>query len=298
MLTLLLENKLFLAPLDSTKVRNVIDVGCGTGIWAMDFADAHPEAEIIGIDLSPTQPAWTPPNCRFEIDDIESTWTFPSNHFDFVHIRCLMGSISNWPRLYAQAYEHMAPGGWIQHLDMDIQFTSDDGTVGDGHIMSEWSKTFFEAGERMGKTFYVVDGMAENITRAGFRDVYQIWFKVPVGGWTKDKVRCITPHRLRIPMLISQRSADEASRPMELLLLLARLRRLGAFPAHQSHAVEVGRDPNLHRQIQERTKRSEEPCLLQDVSQAITNLWFMLMARTAVLCGPGSPRHDQHVNFG
>jgi methylase of polypeptide subunit release factors len=33
----------------------VLDIGTGTGIWAIDFADEHPEAEVIGTDLSPIQ---------------------------------------------------------------------------------------------------------------------------------------------------------------------------------------------------------------------------------------------------
>jgi ubiquinone/menaquinone biosynthesis C-methylase UbiE len=27
-------------------VNHVLDLGTGTGIWAMDFADEHPEAEV------------------------------------------------------------------------------------------------------------------------------------------------------------------------------------------------------------------------------------------------------------
>ena len=76
MLTLLLDNKLYLAPIDE-KCRNVIDLGCGTGIWSMDFADAHPSADVLGVDLSPIQPAWVPPNCRFIVDDCTIEWTHP-----------------------------------------------------------------------------------------------------------------------------------------------------------------------------------------------------------------------------
>lgn len=47
-------NKLFFAPLHQP--RRVLDVGTGTGIWAIDFADEYPECQVIGIDLSPGQP--------------------------------------------------------------------------------------------------------------------------------------------------------------------------------------------------------------------------------------------------
>ncbi|KAJ4196191.1 hypothetical protein NW759_016423 [Fusarium solani] len=51
-------NKLGLSPpnLPEFKTGRVLDLGTGTGIWAIDFADEHPETEVIGVDLSPTQP--------------------------------------------------------------------------------------------------------------------------------------------------------------------------------------------------------------------------------------------------
>lgn len=52
----MLDGKLHLAPLESP--RKVLDVGAGTGIWAIEFADQFPSTEVIGTDLSPTQPKW------------------------------------------------------------------------------------------------------------------------------------------------------------------------------------------------------------------------------------------------
>ena len=44
-------DKLGLAPpcFPDTKVNHVLDLGTGTGIWAMDFADEHPEAEVRSV---------------------------------------------------------------------------------------------------------------------------------------------------------------------------------------------------------------------------------------------------------
>jgi methylase of polypeptide subunit release factors len=45
----LLDGQLHKAPLNDP--QRILDVGCGTGIWAIDTADAYPGAEVIGTDL-------------------------------------------------------------------------------------------------------------------------------------------------------------------------------------------------------------------------------------------------------
>ena len=46
-----------------------------------------------------------PPNCRFELDDAKLEWTYAADRFDFVHLRCLFGSIKDWPALYREVYK-------------------------------------------------------------------------------------------------------------------------------------------------------------------------------------------------
>jgi ubiquinone/menaquinone biosynthesis C-methylase UbiE len=71
----------------------VLDLGTGTGIWAIDFADAFPNTQVTGTDISPIQPSWVPPNLKFEIEDFTEEWTFPGNTFDYIHMRYLYGSV-------------------------------------------------------------------------------------------------------------------------------------------------------------------------------------------------------------
>lgn len=47
--------KLFTAPIGDSPQR-VLDIGTGTGIWAIEFGDQFPSAQVIGNDLSPVQP--------------------------------------------------------------------------------------------------------------------------------------------------------------------------------------------------------------------------------------------------
>lgn len=98
-------DRLFYAPIGDNP-QNVLDVGTGTGIWAMDFADQYPSAQVTGFDLSPIQPQWVAPNLRFEINDAcDPDWGYSRNSFDFIHVRAMYGSVADWPAFYQQALE-------------------------------------------------------------------------------------------------------------------------------------------------------------------------------------------------
>jgi len=109
---------IFRAPLSgNTRQQRVLDMGCGTGLWTITFADEWPEAVVIGTDLSPIQPSWAPPNCKFYVDDIEGEWTYPpAEHFDYIHGRALLGSIASWKELFSSAFNNLKPGGILEIL--------------------------------------------------------------------------------------------------------------------------------------------------------------------------------------
>jgi hypothetical protein len=62
MMKLLCGGDLHFAPL--LKPQRILDIGTGTGIWAMEMADQYPDAKIIGTDLSPVQPSWYETICQ------------------------------------------------------------------------------------------------------------------------------------------------------------------------------------------------------------------------------------------
>lgn len=70
------------------------------------MGDEYPSAEIIGIDLSPIQPPWVPPNVKFYVDDAESDWVEAAESLDLVHTRHLCMAIKDWPRLLDQSYKY------------------------------------------------------------------------------------------------------------------------------------------------------------------------------------------------
>ncbi|ODA80702.1 hypothetical protein RJ55_03661 [Drechmeria coniospora] len=188
-MVMLKNDQLFEAPL--RQPSKVLDVGTGTGIWAIDMADAYPAAEIIGTDISPIQPSWVPPNCAFHIEDAQLEWTYHPETFDLVHIRALYGSIGDWGELYRQAYRALVPGGWLEDMEINIQLHSDVPEVRDDpdHIFKRWARVFWEATDLMGKTLRIANGsnMRDLVTDAGFTNVAEKSYQVPVGAWSNDQ---------------------------------------------------------------------------------------------------------------
>ena len=150
--------------------------------------DEYPEAEIIGIDLSPIQPTWIPPNVRFQVDDAESEWVFQSNSFDFVHIRHMGSAIKNWPRLISQAYKSLRPGGWIELQDIRFRPQCDDGTMpeGDDYGFARFVSHINEAFSRFDVNLGAVEEYGELVTEGGFTHIQEMIWKVPIGAWPRD----------------------------------------------------------------------------------------------------------------
>ncbi|KAF5705919.1 hypothetical protein FMUND_11895 [Fusarium mundagurra] len=178
-LTLLLDGKLTLVPLkddiqvggpsghrdtygDTDKLKRALDVGTGTGIslmgrssdtdWYSDFADEHPNVEVIGTDLSSIQPSWVPPNVKFELEDATKDWSW--------HVRFLMGAKADWGTLFKEASQCCKTGGFVESGEINPTFYSDDGSIDDIEALQTWNQLVIESA---------------NVIQA------------PIGGWPRDE---------------------------------------------------------------------------------------------------------------
>ncbi|KAF5023474.1 hypothetical protein F66182_4474 [Fusarium sp. NRRL 66182] len=188
-LTLMLDDKLYLPPIGDSP-QNILDIGTGTGIWAINMADEFPSAKVIGTDITATQPSFVPPNVEFQIDDAQMEWTFEPESFDFIHIRYMQGTIDDWDKLYGQIYKYLKPGGWFQHMEPDLLMLSQthDVTEDDEHIFMRWANIFKQVGEKIGRTFDFSNGKLQKLAKdAGFTGVNLQTHKIPVGRWPREK---------------------------------------------------------------------------------------------------------------
>lgn len=103
MLLELMDGGLYYAPIGDNP-QNILDVGTGSGAWAIDMGDRFPGAHVRGIDVSPVQPSLVPPNVDFLIDDCEQDeWL--SHNIDFVHLRFMAVVLRDVPTMLRRAFE-------------------------------------------------------------------------------------------------------------------------------------------------------------------------------------------------
>jgi len=181
---LLLKGELHLAQLEAPQA--ILDLGTGTGIWAIDMADKYPSARVIGNDLSAIQPSWVPPNLEFVIDDFEREWMYKPDYFDFIHARTIAGCVQSWPKLMKQAFHHIKPGGYLELLESAIWAWSSDGSLKDDSPYMQYLRYLNEAGEKTGRKLNVAAELVGWMKDAGFEDVKEEVFVVPLAPWAKD----------------------------------------------------------------------------------------------------------------
>ncbi|KAI8156746.1 Secondary metabolism regulator LAE1 [Colletotrichum sp. SAR 10_70] len=167
------------------QVKRALDVGTGTGLWAIEFGDEHPEAEVIGVDLSAVQVDFVPPNVRFEIDDIEEPWTF-SKPFDYIHSRMMTSSIANWQSYLQKCYDGLEPGGYLELDEFDIFPDCDDDTFTGDLAISKALGLLAEAMAKIGRAFQSVPELRQIMVDTGFEDVHFKQYKWPINTWPKD----------------------------------------------------------------------------------------------------------------
>ena len=104
-----------------TSIKNVLDLGCGPGDWAIDLAYANPHMEVLGVDVSPTMLAYanlrkTSQNVSFRQMNILEPLELPDESFDMINARLLFASLPKvaWPGFLHECLRLLRPGGTIR----------------------------------------------------------------------------------------------------------------------------------------------------------------------------------------
>ena len=162
--------------------RRILDIGTGTGEWAVAVGEKYPQVEVVAIDITGFQPTEVPPNVFFEVDDALEEWTY-TEPFDFIHIRGLTGAFSDWRPLYAAVNTHLRPGGSVEIADFGpIKLAQE---IPDSYL-SAFNGAYLSAAQKAGITVGLEHMKEPILENAGLSIVKSKVFEVPLGTWSTD----------------------------------------------------------------------------------------------------------------
>lgn len=170
----------YMAPLAAATTRTILDVGCGTGLWARERAREFPEAKITGIDIESHLPDMPlPPNFQFIQGNILAGLPFPDNAFDYTHQRLLVGAIpaQQWPLALQELTRVTRPQGWVEVLESGMIY------LNAGPATRQF-QSWWQAGEKnLGFNLALMPHLDQMLKNAGLREIQAETLQLPLGKW-------------------------------------------------------------------------------------------------------------------
>ncbi|KAK0197041.1 S-adenosyl-L-methionine-dependent methyltransferase, partial [Armillaria mellea] len=198
-------------------IRSVLDLGTGGGLWYAYFRlhamtsggggidegaafcpgpskwqTEFPRAEVIGIDLAPIQPRDVPPNCTFELFDLDQqSIPYPDGCFDLIHARSMFMGIHNYPRLLREISRLLRPGGLVilieSNLTPIIAPSSPSSSQQDASGWFTFWETYHTCLRRQRIDPTVPQRMVDLLSATGtFENIAKREGNIPVGFWPRE----------------------------------------------------------------------------------------------------------------
>ncbi|CAK7233869.1 hypothetical protein SBRCBS47491_008757 [Sporothrix bragantina] len=174
----LTDGKLFYAPIGDHP-QQILDIGTGTA------GDLYPSAHVRGIDLTPIQPLWVPPNVSFLVDDCTHEWL--SINVDLVHFRFMAMILRDVPTVMQHCYKSLKPGGWVEMQELLGEIMCDDNTMPEDDPLNYVYQLADQAFSKFGMDVKLARNLEPILRDAGFVNIQCIAKKVPIGVWAKNK---------------------------------------------------------------------------------------------------------------
>jgi SAM-dependent methyltransferase len=116
-----------------------------------EIAKEFPHCEVVGVDLAPVplEKMDLPPNCRFEIDDVNLGLTHFRGQFDVVHVRLVATGLKDFRKTMQDIEECLKPGGIVLWLEFDY-----DLCTGDQYVYMPFATAEEDSGSWFGRILY------------------------------------------------------------------------------------------------------------------------------------------------
>ena len=130
-------------------------------------------------------PNSVPPNCRFEVDDVEDEWTY-SQKFDLIHGRALVTCFKDPGTVIASAFNSLVPGGYLELQDVILPMRAIDDTL-KGTSLDHWQTITIDSAAKLGTSWKHSGDYVRFFEEAGFVDVVENHFQWPMNTWPKGE---------------------------------------------------------------------------------------------------------------
>lgn len=170
----------------------ILDLGTGSGAWAINMALKYPGSRVVGVDLVVNSSRPCPPNCRFEFDDLNLGLAHFHDQFDLVHSRAVVNGIKDFAGYVDDIVRCLRPGGiaimaegdWRPYqADKETPYQlaglDKDGGSWFGRICSE----AFELMSRRGSSIHEADEVDRGLQHPLLEDQQTATYFVPLGSW-------------------------------------------------------------------------------------------------------------------
>ncbi|KAL1896184.1 hypothetical protein Sste5346_004927 [Sporothrix stenoceras] len=133
----------------------ILDIGTGTGEWAIGMAEDFP-------------------SCEWNSDVHKVEWMRPEDTVDLVHLRDMAGAFADWDFIFREALSCLKPGGYIECLDFHDQTGQTQNFLSSFPVdarIHEFARAIDEASIKAGRRRGTHHLEAERLERLGFIDV-------------------------------------------------------------------------------------------------------------------------------
>lgn len=162
--------------------RKILDVGCGTGSWLFDVANAYPSTtELVGVDINNEMVEYArhqaearhlSERIQFRVMDALTMIHFPDNYFDLVNQRLGVSFVRSWDWLHllTEFSRVTRRKGIIRLTENEFIIESNSPSLRQLNMLT--LKAFSKAGHTFAETSEGITGeLARLLQQAGLKDV-------------------------------------------------------------------------------------------------------------------------------
>lgn len=179
-----------------TNPKQIVDVGCGTGVVTCYLGERFPDALVWGVDLSPVPDMnhQKPNNVTFVQGDFlklaAHDGRFAKGSTDLIFNRLLILGMTDWQRYIETAASMLKPGGYLEVQEVEWNWYME------GEVVSkdwEWMKAYYAALQSKGLDPYCADNLDGWMRDAGLEAVQVKRFAWPFTKQQRDMYQWLLP---------------------------------------------------------------------------------------------------------